>query len=120
MIHQPNHNNKQRNHTNEIHDIHITSIFRWTPPITRISTEMNCYSSHNYKQHSPPSNNRGSNITKHLIQLPKNLLLMIFNPKYRTKMKRKASQKQFNQKYRSTNSINFPNGNNSLHSRHQH
>jgi hypothetical protein len=39
--------------TNKIYNIHIFTIPRWSPPIPWISTEMNCYSSHNYKQHSP-------------------------------------------------------------------
>jgi hypothetical protein len=74
------------------HDIHITTIFRWTPPIPQISTKMNCYSSHNYEQYSPTSDNCGSNIINHLILLPKNLLLKIYDLKYRTKMKPKVSQ----------------------------
>jgi hypothetical protein len=74
-------------HTDEIHAIHIAAIFRWPTTIPRISTKLNCYSSHNYKQHSPTSNNCGSNITNHSILLPKNLLLKIYDLKYRTKMK---------------------------------
>jgi hypothetical protein len=84
---------KLSGHTNEIRDIYITTIFRWTPPIPRFSTKMNCYSSHNYKQHSPTSDNCGSNIINHLILLPKNLLLKIYDLKYRTKMKPEVSQK---------------------------
>jgi hypothetical protein len=53
----------------KIHDIHINVILRWTSPIPWISTKMNCYSSHNYKQHSSNSNNCSSNITNYSILL---------------------------------------------------
>ena len=53
---------KQWNYTDKIHDIHITIIFRWASPISWIPTKMNCYSSHDYKQHSPVSNDCSSHI----------------------------------------------------------
>jgi hypothetical protein len=62
--------------------------------VSWIPTKMNYYSSHNYKQHGPSSNSCRSNITNYLILLPpKNLLLEIFNPKHRAKMKLKLTQK---------------------------
>ena len=59
------------------YDIHITVIFAWASSIPRISTKMNCYSSNNYKQYNPTSNNCSSNIINHPILLPKNILLKI-------------------------------------------
>ena len=50
-------------------------VWRWTPTIPRFPTKMNCYSSYDYKQHSPASNNCGSNIPNYPILLLKNLLL---------------------------------------------
>ena len=41
-------------------DIHITVTFRWASFIPWVPTKMNCYSSNNYKQYSPTSNNCGS------------------------------------------------------------
>jgi hypothetical protein len=55
---------------------------------------MNCYSSHNYTQHSSASNNFGRIVVTYPTLLPKNLLLKIHNLKQRTKMKLKIPQKQ--------------------------
>ena len=85
-------------HTNKVHDVHITVIFRLTSPIPWVPTKMNCYPSHNHKQHSPTSNSSGSNIINHIVLLPENLLLKFYNFEHRTKMKFEAPQKQINQK----------------------
>ena len=68
----------QRKYTDKTHDIHITVIFRWASSIPWIPTKMNCYSSHNYKQYSPTSNNCSTNIINYPLLLPKNLLLYMF------------------------------------------
>jgi hypothetical protein len=70
IVHQPDHNNKQRKYSDTIRDNHITIVIRWAAPIPWIPTKINCYPSHNYKQHSPISNNCSSNIINYPTLLP--------------------------------------------------